>query len=204
MFDFDASVLPSDYVTLLAPTLLNFLYQSRGILAVLPSREAPHRFRETFLSWVSRRLFDSRVRIVDYAGEDDESPYVVSLAHKEKNEAMQRMVSAERAVQGAHKRPFIELNAIEVLETVVGAEQAAKMYFFGMKRTRDVGNLGVALLRPGLKVADAARSLMDYEFTVRRTDLGLLLTGLRPSFSAHLVVEDRQRGPPAIELIPSP
>lgn len=205
LFETDGSLVPEDWLVLFAPTMLNFLSQSRGVMAVLPSLESPHHFRTQLLHWVSRRRFDSRVRVVEYAGEDDERPYVVSLAKSLRRPlAMRLMAQAERAVQGARKRPFLEFNAMEVLETVVGPDQAARMFFFGTKRTRAVGNLGIALLRPGLRCADAARSLMDYDFAVRREEVGLLVTGRRPRFSTHLVVPDVRQGRPCWGLVPSP
>ena len=205
LVDADASVLPTDHTLLFAPTMLNFLHRSRGILAVLPARDSPHAFRSRMLAWVSRRLFDSRVRVVDYIGEDEEAPYVVSLKKSVgRTQAMQRMVHAESAVRGARGRPFLEFNALEVLETVVGSEKAARMYLFGMKRTREVGNLGVALLRPGLGCADAVRSFVDYELLASRTDLGLVLTGRRPAFGPHLVVPSSGDGGPHSHLVPTP
>ena len=204
LVDVDESVLTADLRRFLFPTILNFLAQSRGMVAVLPARESPHEFRRAMLGPVSRRLFDSRVRIVDYVGEDDSAPYVTSLAPIGKNRkaAMRKMVDAEKAASGARGRPFIELVAFEVFETLVGAETAGKMYFHGIKRARAVGNLCIGILRPGLACASGVRSMMDYELSLQRDTTGLRMTGLVPSFPTHLVLTDRQRGAPHVELVP--
>ncbi|MGI0156151.1 MAG: gas vesicle protein GvpD basic region 2 domain-containing protein, partial [Thermoplasmata archaeon] len=79
LFDVDESVGTEDLELLLFPTLLNMLYHSRGIIAVLPSRDSPHKFRARLTRFVTRRRFDSRVRVVDYAGEDEGLSYVVNI-----------------------------------------------------------------------------------------------------------------------------
>ncbi len=205
LLNVDETVLPSDRNLAIFPTILNFLYQSRGMIAVLPARDSPHEFRQAMLGAVSRRLFDSRVRIVDYVGEDDESPYVTSLVpHRVKPDAaMKKMVAAEKAASGARGRPFIELNAFEILETIVGVERASRMFLMGIKRARTVGNLVLGILRPGLGCAPSLRAMMDYELDLQRDSTGLRLSGVRPAFPPHLALPDRSRGAPHVELVPS-
>ncbi len=204
LFLVDPSVTTEDLHLLFTPTWLNFLYRSRGLLAVLPARESPREFRQSLLPVVSRRLFDSRVRVVEYVGEGDPAPYVVSLHQVPREAAIRKMVEAEKAVRGAVSKPFIEFTSLEVLETLMGAETASKMYFHGVKRTRQVGNLGLAVGRPGLRCLEACRSLMDLEFSLRRTELGLTITGNRPMLPTHLVVPDLRRGFPHVALVPPP
>lgn len=207
----DASAGTEELHRVLTPLWLNFLRQSHGILAVLPARESPHRFREALLRHVSRRLFDSRVRIVDYVGEDDEASYVVSLKgltstqlpEERRKEAIERITRAERIVRGAGPKPFLEVTSLEILEAIAGVETATRMYLHGMKRTRSVGNLGIAIARPGLACFDAVRAMVDYELALRVEPVGLILSGTRPSFTDRLVVPDRLDGPPHIVLVPS-
>jgi len=212
LYHVDELVAPDDLRRLFTPTWLNFLYQSRGLIAVLPARETAAGFRAALLDHVSRRLFDSRVRVVTYAGEDESAPYIVSLrvggagakgSAGGREESMNKMERAERAARGAGPKPIIEFTSLEVLEVVAGAETAARMYFHGVKRVREVGNLGLGVARPGLACVDAVRSMMDYEFQLRRTTSGLLLSGIRPAFAAHLVVPDLARGRPHIALVPA-
>lgn len=214
LFHVDETVETADWELLFTPTLLNFLYQSRGILAVLPSRESPHGFRAQLIRWVTRKRFDTRVRIVDYVGEDDEAPYVVGLRPvpgSKKSEAakrrkaladMAKMVTAEKAVRGARSRPFIELIAFEIMEMTVGAETAARMFLHGIKRTRQVGNLCLGILRPGLGCSDAVRGMADVEFALHHDRDGLVLRGLRPLFPPLVVLADPRIGAPHLVLKP--
>jgi predicted ATP-dependent serine protease len=62
LISMDESVGLEDLDLLLFPTFLNNLYQSRGMIAVLPSRDSPHDFRARLTRFVTRRRFDTRVQ----------------------------------------------------------------------------------------------------------------------------------------------
>lgn len=216
LFTLDETVGLEDLDLLLFPTMLNFLYQSRGILAVLPSRDTPHGFRARLTRYATRRRFDSRVRIVDYVGEDEGPSYVVTVRYnpdelrpkatrvKERKKAIAQVVAAESQVQGGRKNPFIEFHAFEAFDTLMGSETALKMFYHGIKRIRAVGNLGLGVLGPGLGCAAGVRRLSDTEFTLHREDVGLILRGVRPAFPGALVIEDPRAGPPRVAFVPRP
>lgn len=207
LFSMDETVGTEDLDLLLFPTLLNVLYQSRGIIAMLPSRDSPHDFRARLTRFVTRRRFDSRVRIPEYVGEDRGPPYVVNLdirGPKAKDRAMAKMVAAEKAVQGGRKKPFLELTAFEVFDTLLGSEKATQLFFWGVKRSRMLGNLGIGLLGPGLGCAAGVRRMADTEFALHRNEVGLLIRGVRPSFPSYVVTGDLRQGPPHVAFVPQP
>ncbi|MCI4366589.1 MAG: hypothetical protein L3K08_02425 [Thermoplasmata archaeon] len=213
LFQLDDSIGVPERELVLTPIFLNFLAHSNGMIAVLPARESPHNFRAHLTRWIGRRLFDTRVRVVDYVGEDTDAPYVVTLeglrggAEPAKRKAvarkdMEKMVVAESAVRGAWKRPFIELISFEIAEIVAGPEVAARMFLHGIKRSRSVGNLCLGLLRTGLACTDAVRGMADLRFSLHRDEIGLILKGDSPAFPNHLVVADPVRGEPYVRLLP--
>jgi len=216
LFAMDETVRKEDVDLLLFPTFLNMLYQSRGIIAVLPSRDSPHDFRARMTRYVTRRRFDSRVRVVDYIGEDADAPYVVSLVAdrddplpdrpsiKKRKAAIQKMVAAEKVVRGGRKRPFLEIMAFETFETLMGVDKSLRMFYYGIKRARDIGNLAVGLLGPGLGSAAGVRRMADTEFALHRDEVGLLVRGVHPSFPAHVVAHDMNAGPPHVAFVPRP
>ncbi len=203
-----------DLDLLLFPMLLNFLYQSRGVIATLPSRDSPHEFRARLLRFVTRRRFDSRVRVVDFVGEDEGLSYVVSLrvrnpSHRpltpaEQKAGLEKALKAEKAAAGNRKKPWLELAAFEALETLAGVEAATQMFYIGTKRSRQLGNLWVGLLSPGLGTAGAARRMADTEFALRHDEMGLVIRGVRPSFPSHVVVPEARVGPPHVAFVPQP
>jgi len=204
----DETVGLEDLDLVLFPIFLNFLYQSRGIIAVLPARDAPHGFRARLTQYATRRRFDTRVRVIDYVGEDRGLSYVVNLAKDgapiSRERAMQLMVNAEKQVQGGRRRPFIEYTAFEVFDTLMGSETALKMTYYGIKRVRNVGNLGIGVLRPGLGLASGVRSAADMEFALHRDEVGLIIRGVRPSFPSFVVTQDGAKGPPHVSFVPRP
>lgn len=212
LFHLDGTTETADRELLLTPTLLNFLYQSNGVMAVLPSRESPAEFRAHLTNWASRRLFDTRVRVIEYVGEGEDSPYVVRLPTKsgtagpekarraERSRALLRMETAERAVRGARSRMFVEMVAFEMAEMIAGPEVAARMFLYGIKRTRTVGNLCLGLLRPGLACSEAVRAMADVELALHRGASGLTLRGLRPAFPDQVVGPDPRLGAPHVTL----
>lgn len=216
LINLDETVGKEDIDLLLFPTFLNVLYHSRGIVAMLPSRDSPHDFRARLTRFVTRRRFDSRVRICDYVGEDEGSPYVVNLnsrgwgpkgrsrTPKEMGGALAKMVAAEKAVRGTRRKTFLELTAFEVFDTLMGAEEATRLFFHGVKRTRQLGNLGIGLLSPGVGCAAGVRSMADTEFHLHRDEVGLLIRGIRPAFSGYLVTGDLPAGPPHVAFVPRP
>jgi hypothetical protein len=220
LFEMDESVGQEDLDLLLFPTILNMLYQSRGMIAVLPSADSPHAFRSRMSHYVTRRRFDNRVRVVEYVGEDEGPAYVVSLHgfrpdprrpkdHSWKNPKvvaadMGKMEAAERAAQGSRKKSFLELNAIEVADTLGGGEEASRMFLYGVKRARSVGNLVIGLLSPGVQCAPVLRRMADTKFALHRDAVGLIIRGLRPSFPTYVVTSDPNAGSPHVAFVPRP
>jgi len=217
LFEMDETVGQEDLDLLLFPTILNLLYQSRGVIAVLPSADSPHSFRSRMSRFVTRRRFDNRVRVVDYVGEDEGPAYVVSLkgfhfdpkharAKNPKTVAadMAKMEAAEKAAQGHRRKSFLELNAIEVADTLAGGAEASRMFLYGVKRARSVGNLVIGLLSPGVQCAPVVRRMADTKFSLHRDPVGLIIRGLRPSFPTYVVTEDQAAGPPHAVFIPRP
>ncbi|HLY76905.1 MAG TPA: hypothetical protein VKT21_03370 [Thermoplasmata archaeon] len=200
----DETVETEDLDLLLFPTFLNVLYQSRGILAILTSRDSPREFRARLTRFVTRRRFDSRVRICDYVGQDEGPPYVVNLNFLGKPKATAKVVAAEKAVQGNRKKPFLELTAFEVFDTLMGSEAATRLFFRGVKRVHMLGNLGLGLLGPGLGCAAGVRRMADTEFALHREEVGLIIRGVRPSFPSFVVTGDRDVGPPHVAFVPRP
>ena len=216
LFSTDETVGLDDLDLLLFPAFLNSLYQSRGIMAVLPARDSPGRFREPLTRSVSRRRFDSRVRICDYVGEDEGRPYVVALAQdraptldakpspRSRKAAIAKVVAGEKAVQGNRGRAFVEYNAFEVFDTLLGSEKALRTFFDGIKRTRQMGNLGIGVLGPGLGCAAGVRRMTDLEIALHRDDFGLIVRGVRPRFPSFVVTADLNRGLPYVAFVPRP
>ncbi|MFY9716492.1 MAG: gas vesicle protein GvpD basic region 2 domain-containing protein [Thermoplasmata archaeon] len=214
--NWDLSVGTEDLDLLLFPPILNMLHHSRGMIAVLPSRDSPDEFRARLTRYVTRRRFDSRVRVVDYAGEGEGRSYVVTIrgkamdagpgaaSEKEKKAAIAKLVGAEKAAAGNRQNPFLELYSLDVMETLMGQDEAARMFFHGAKRSRQMGNLLIALMGPGVGSGVAARRMAGSEIELRHDDVGLVVRGVRPAFPGHVVTIDTAAGAPHVAFVPRP
>jgi hypothetical protein len=152
-----------------------------------------------------------------YVGEDQGPAYVVNLKvmrwdmrrhapppPKEIDADMARMVQAEKAEHGNRQRSLLEVNAFEILDTLVGGEKAVRMFFYGVKQARNVGNLVIGLLGPGVGCAAAVRRMADTEFELHHNEVGLVIRSVCPSFSSYVVTSDLAVGVPHVAFVPRP
>jgi KaiC/GvpD/RAD55 family RecA-like ATPase len=201
-FEVDVNVGIDDYYMLFTPTFLNFLAQSRGIIAVLAAGESPEKLRETLVRHVPPTQFDTRVRIPDYTANETEDPYILPMARFGREEAMRAMVTAEKAVAGPDRKPFIEYTAFDTFESLMGDQVAIRMYFQGLSRTKHVGNLGIGLLKPGLLVSSEILNMVDTYFRIINIDNAPCLYGIRPRTQIYAISSDPEKGAPHATLTP--
>ncbi len=201
-FEVDVNVGIDDYYMLFTPTFLNFLAQGRGIIAVLAAGESPEKLRETLIRHVPANQFDTRVRIPDYTANETEDPYILPMARFGREDAMRAMVTAEKAVSGAERKPFIEYTAFDTFESLMGDQVAIRMYFQGVARTKHVGNLGIGLLKPGLLVSSEILNMMDTYFRIINIDNAPCIYGIRPRTTIYAISPDPEKGAPHAILTP--
>jgi KaiC/GvpD/RAD55 family RecA-like ATPase len=201
-FEVDVNVGIDDYYMLFTPTFLNFLTQSRGIIAVLAAGESHEKLRETLVRHTPPNVFDTRVRIADYTANETEESYIVPMARYGRDEAMRAMVTAEKAARGPEQKPFLEYTAFDTLESLMGDQVAIRMYFHGVRRTKLVGNLGIGLLKPGLLVSSEILNMMDTYFRIINIDNAPCIYGIRPRTTIYAISPDPEKGAPHAKLTP--
>jgi KaiC/GvpD/RAD55 family RecA-like ATPase len=199
-FEVDVNVGIDDYYMLFTPTFLNFLNQSRGIIAVLAAGESHDKLRSTLSKYTPPHVFDTRVRIADYTANETEESYIVPMARYGRDEAMRAMVTAEKAARGPENKPFLEYTAFDTLESLMGDQLAIRMYFNGVQRTKLVGNLGIGLLKPGLLVSSEILNMMDTYFRIINIDNAPCLYGIRPRTTIYSISPDPEKGAPHAKL----
>ncbi len=201
-FEVDVNVGIDDYYMLFTPTLLNFLSQGRGIIAVLAAGESHEKLRETVNRHTPPHVFDTRVRVADYTANETELPYIVPMARFGRDEALRAMVSAEKAARGPEQKPFLEYTAFDTLESLMGDQVAIRMYFHGVQRTKLVGNCGIGLLKPGLLVSSEILNMMDSYFRIINIDNAPCIYGIRPRTTIYSISTDPEKGAPHAKLTP--
>ncbi|HKV90072.1 MAG TPA: hypothetical protein VJQ43_02620, partial [Thermoplasmata archaeon] len=199
LFEGDGTTGPEDFWRPVLPALLNFLSQGRGALLVPPSSLPAQRHYERLAAFVPVPLLESRVRIVDYAGLSSEGPWHVPMAGLSRVRAVRAMVQAEFAIRGTPPAPFFEATALESLESGVGPDAAVRIFSYGFRRVREVGNLSVVWSRPGLRGASSAAGMSDTHLALGRNASGPTLRGIRPPFDARQLLWD-ESGPLRADL----
>ena len=201
-FEVDVNVGIDDYYTLFTPTVLNFLSQGRGMIAVLAAGESHEKLRETLTKHVPSHVFDTRARIVDYAASETDLPYVVPMARYGREEAQKAMTAAEKASGGPDRKPFLEYTAFDTLESLMGDQAAIRLYFYGVQRTKLNGNLGIGLIKPGLLVSSEILNMMDSYFRIINIDNAPCIYGIRPRTTIFSISVDPDKGSPHAKLTP--
>jgi hypothetical protein len=201
-FEIDVNVGIDDYYMLFLPTFLNFLTQSRGMIAILAAGESHEKLRESIAKSSPPHLFDTRVRIADYTASETEQTYIVPMARFGRDEAMRAMVTAEKAARGPEQKPILEYTAFDTLESLMGDQAAIRMYFHGVQRAKLVGNLGIGLLKPGLLMSSEILNMMDTYFRIINIDNAPCVYGIRPRTRIYAISTDPEMGKPHTRLTP--
>lgn len=201
-FEIDVNVGIDDYYMLFLPTFLNFLTQSRGMIAILAAGESHDKLRDSITKSSPPHLFDTRVRIADYTATETEQSYIVPMARFGRDEAMRAMVTAEKAARGPEQKPILEYTAFDTLESLMGDQAAIRMYFHGVQRAKLVGNLGIGLLKPGLLMSSEILNMMDTYFRIINIDNAPCVYGIRPRTRIYAISRDGEKGPPHTRLTP--
>ena len=201
-FEVDVNVGIDDYYMLFTPSLLNFLSQGRGIIAVLAAGESHENLRDTLTKHTAPHVFDTRVRIADYTANETDLSYIVPMAKFGREDALRAMVTAEKAARGPEQKPFLEYTAFDTLESLMGDQVAIRMYFHGVQRTKLVGNLGIGLLKPGLLVSSEILNMMDTYFRIINIDNAPCIYGIRPRTTIYSISIDPEKGAPYAKLTP--
>ncbi len=165
------------------PLIANFLALGRGLLAVLSREETPASFRERALRYVPPGKFDARVRIPDYDSRVAREPFLLPMVHSDREEAQRALLTAERAIRGGNAQTtYLDLTTFDTLEVLQGPDLAAKSFFFGAQRNRDMGGLGLVILQPGLVARERVLNVSTHHLRMDVSNGAVTLEGVRSAF----------------------
>jgi hypothetical protein len=197
----DPSVYADDSLLLGLPAILNFLTLGRGALVVPPAGVTARRFVERVLRHIPTELVESRLRVIDYSTVETAGAWHVPMARfGSRAEAMRAMIRAEKAVRGPAQGPYVEVDAADTLENLMGAETALRMMAHGLPRIKEVGNLGLVWVRSQSGTSTAVAGMGDRYLVLARQQGVLMLKGIRPSFSPRRLEWRESGGGVRVEL----
>jgi len=181
---------------------LNFLAHDRGAIAILAGGVPEDLFRAELVRHIDPEIFDRLIRVGNYSLQDTSKPYVIPLLTNDMKLRKERWKKAEVDV-GMHRNVgVIEYHGFDTLEYLYGEQMAVRDLMNGIASVRIRKNLGMGLVRPGLKLAQAVKNMADYYFRILKINNALCIFGEKPRTNIHAVLVDPDRGHPYVRLVP--
>jgi len=197
ILEIDSTVENPHYHAFLRPLFLNFLTGGGGITAVLPGGQHPETIRQDFVEYIPEELFDNNVRILDHFIPRSNKPYVVALG--DPREAPNNYKTGMRALEG---KPILDYTGFDTFEYLMGNKIQINELLTGVAKLKISQNLGVGILKPGLKMAQEVINMADIYLKMTTIDNCPVIYGIKPSTPIYAVSVDEEKGLPHIKLTP--
>jgi hypothetical protein len=156
-----------------------------GALIVPTLDETPEQVYEVIKDEMDSLTLNDRLRVLDFLSERPVAPWHLPMAPTLGREhAVRAMVTAEKALSGSPRRPFLELSTFDAFEKTAGFEAALRMFAQGAGRARQVGNTMIVWIRGDSAALSAVQKLADHEVSLARNQLDITVRGVRPNFAS--------------------
>jgi KaiC/GvpD/RAD55 family RecA-like ATPase len=202
VIEVDENVSGEEYYSVIRPILLNFLSQDKGIFAVLSGGDHAESFRKDMVRFIPEDIFENSVRIADYFIPRSNSPYVMALGTRNKDEALRVWKSNQEALRGAENRPIIDYTGFDTLEYIQGGGVAIKQLLDAVAKIKISKDIGIGVLKPGLKLTQEIMNMADTYLKISSINRCPCLYGIKPKTMIFGIVNDAELGPPHIRLVP--
>lgn len=202
VIEVDQNVSSPEYNTILRPIIWNFITQGRGIVAVLTGGSHPERMREDFVRFVDPAIFDDRVRIADYFVSHTDKPYIMSLGTRNKEEALRIWKDNLGHLRGPDNAPMIDYTGFDTLEYLRGDTIAIKDLLNAVAKTKNSKDLGLGVIKPGLKLTQEIMNMADTYFKIIVINRCPCIFGVKPKTIIYAITMDETLGYPHVSLTP--
>jgi KaiC/GvpD/RAD55 family RecA-like ATPase len=206
VFEVDDTV-PNWLITiLLRPTLLNFARQSRGVVIVPLQGSGTETLKHELAPFLPEDKFTSYVRILSTVTEASatlsEYPAYVVLADasdpQKWTEAWEQALTELK--EHTDNKPVVAFTGLDTVEHDLGPTQAIKHISDEIKLLSGGDDLALAVLKPGLQIAQQVRNIADTYFKVTEIDGTYVIYGKKPKTILYHVDLDISTGLPQIAL----
>ncbi|MCD6461888.1 MAG: hypothetical protein J7L61_04005 [Thermoplasmata archaeon] len=197
VLEVDNSVENKHYQAILRPLFLNFLVTGGGITAVLPGGHHPETMRNDMVQYIRPDVFDKNVRILDHFIPRSDKEYVVALGDPKEAPANYR--NAMRALDG---KPILDYTGFDTLEYLMGNKIQISELLTGVAKLKVSENLGIGVLKPGLKLAQEVVNMADVYLKMTTIGRTPVIYGVKPSTTIYALTVDDEKGLPYMRLTP--
>jgi KaiC/GvpD/RAD55 family RecA-like ATPase len=195
------NVSNEEYMSVIRPLLLNFVTQGRGIMAVLSGGKHPYNLKEDLLRFVPEDAFANRVRVIDYFSPGAQEPFIMALGGKNRDEARRIWIDNLNKIRDGGKGAILDYTGFDTLEYLRGDTIAIKDLFSAVSQTKISNDLGIGLIKPGLKLTQEIMNMSDTYLKIIDIDKCPCIYGVKPKTVVYAITP-HEKGVPYIKLTP--
>ena len=204
--ELDPNVSLKDFYLIIRPIWMNFVAHDRGIVAVPVGGDTPdHIMKDASIFFgedKAHNLADKYVRIIDYFSDEDNRTFVLPMAGKDTDDIIEMYTENLRQVRGENNTPIMDYVGFDTIEYLRGDNIAIRDLLSTVSKTKKTEDVGLCVVRPGLKLTQEIMNLADTYIRLFVKDRVLFLYGIKPRTGVYAVIIDEDRGLPYIKLEP--
>ncbi|MFO8110059.1 MAG: gas vesicle protein GvpD P-loop domain-containing protein [Thermoplasmata archaeon] len=202
VFEVQENVSTEEYFSVLRPIFLNTLSEGMGVLAILSGGTHPDNLRRDLIRFVPSKKFDSKFRIVDYFSPHTNKPYMMALGGRKRDEVGKIYNRHISDISDEGRSPILDYTGFDTLEYLMGNEIAIKDLLEAVANTKVSHNLGIGIIKHGLKLTSEIKNMSDNYFVITSINNTPCIYGIKPKTGLYAIITDPVKGIPYISLIP--
>jgi len=192
------------YHLIVTPTAWNFAAQGRGVV-IIPSAGVDHTIvkREALEGGFAMDEVNNLVRVcVRHYPELRPEPYVVAFKGEDVVEDYEKFANVVRELRRT-RQPLLYIVGVDTLVDAYGEREALWLMRTNLAITRTVGDLTIALLKPGYpRAAEVLGATADVHLKIAREHGAVLVYGVKPRTNVYALEMDTSEGYPMPKLTP--
>jgi len=202
VIEIDENVSNEEYHSIVVPILLNFMSNDRGIFAVLTGGDHAESLKRDLVKFISEDQFENHIRIADYFTHTSKQPYVMALGTRNAEDALRTWKGNQEFLRSPEGKPIMDFTGFDTLEYLRGGEVAIQHLLDAVAKIKISQDLGIGILKPGLKLTQEIMNMADTYFKIISIDKCPCIYGIKPKTMIYGIVNDVEKGTPNISLIP--
>jgi KaiC/GvpD/RAD55 family RecA-like ATPase len=201
VIEVDDNVSSQEYLAIIRSIILNFLAQDLGVISVLSGGNHPEAIRNDFTRFIDKKQFDKFMRITDYFNSESKNNYIMALGVN-REEALKILSSTIRHLRGKTNKPILNFTGLDTLEYLRGEAIAIKELLTGVGTIKVSNDVGLGLIKPGLKLTQSIKNMADTYLKIIDIDRCCCIFGEKPQTPIYAVTPDDSKNILGIELTP--
>ncbi len=201
IIEVEDNVTSSEYLAILRAIILNFIAHDQGVISVLSGGNHPEAIRNDFTRFIDKEQFDKYMRITDYFSAESNKPYILPLGVA-RDDALKILSKTIKELRGQTNKPILNFTGLDTLEYLRGESIAIKELLTGVGSIKISNDLGLGLIKPGLKLTQSIRNMADTYLKIIDIERCACIYGVKPQTPIYAIIPDESMKIPGIKLTP--